>query len=235
MIKTILFKIALAVWFILWSPLLLLALPSRNLTRSVVLADAAGVLWLARIIVGIKYEIHYPPVTENGIPFKPNENDRMDGKAIIAAKHMSILEVAILSTHIPNSFFILKRELMWIPIYGWAFWRMGFQPVNRNRGSTNMQKLTDEVATKIMDKMILIIFPEGTRAKPGQKVKLKRGLLFIAESLKLPIMPVGTDSGLYWPKKGKMKAGTAHVYFEKVLPCTASLPDIAEAISRHSA
>lgn len=235
MIKTVLFKIALGTWFVAWSPLLLLALPSKNLTRYFVTLDAHGVLWLARLITGIKYNIHYPPMEENGIPVKPNENVRLDGKAIIAAKHMSILEVAILETHIPNSFFIVKRELLWIPIYGWAFWRMGLQPVNRARGATNMQKLTDAVAKKIMDKMVLIIFPEGTRVKPGKKIKLKRGLLFIAESLKLPILPVGTDSGLYWPKKGKMKKGTANVYFEPMLPCTASLIDINDAISRHSA
>jgi 1-acyl-sn-glycerol-3-phosphate acyltransferase len=140
-----------------------------------------------------------------------------------------------LITHIPNSFFIIKRELMWIPIYGWAFWRMGLQPVNRTTGSTNMQKLTAAVAEKIMDKMILIIYPEGTRARPGQKIKLKRGLLFIAENLKLPILPVGTDAGLYWPKKGKMKPGTANLYFEPMLPCTATLPEIENALSRHSA
>lgn len=235
MIKTVIFKFMLAVWFILWSPILLIGLPSRKLTRAFVLADATGVLWLARVIVGIKYNIHYPPKEENGVPFKPNENDRLDGKAIIAAKHMSILEIAILATHITNSFFIIKRELMWIPIYGWAFWRMGFQGVNRNKGSTNMQQLTNSVAKKIMDKQILIIFPEGTRVKPGQKIKLKRGLLFIAEGLKLPILPVGTDAGLYWPKKGLMHSGTANVYFENVLPCTASLEEIREAINRHSA
>jgi 1-acyl-sn-glycerol-3-phosphate acyltransferase len=235
MIRTLLFKLILALWFIAWAPILLVGLVSKKLTRFLVLSCASGVLWLARVIVGIKYEIHYPARVEDGVPCKPNENDRVDGKAIIAAKHMSILEIAILATHIPNSFFIMKRELMWIPIYGWAFWRMGLQPVNRKAGATNMQKLTDAVAKKIMDKMILIIYPEGTRAKPGQRIKLKRGLLFIAENLKLPIMPVGTDAGLYWPKRGKMKPGVAHVYFEPVLPANASLKEISDAINRHSA
>lgn len=235
MIKTLLFKFALAVWFVLWAPILLIGLVSKKLNRFFVTSCAGGVLWLARIIVGIRYEIHYPPVEENGVPIKPNENVRLDGKAIIAAKHMSILEIAILETNIPNSFFIVKRELLWIPIYGWCFWRMGLQPVNRAKGATNMQKLADAVGEKIMDGMVLIIYPEGTRVMPGKKVKLKRGLLYIAEHLKLPIQPVGTDAGLYWPRRGKMKAGTAHVYFEPMLPCNASLDDISEAINRHSA
>jgi 1-acyl-sn-glycerol-3-phosphate acyltransferase len=83
--------------------------------------------------------------------------------------------------------------------------------------------------------MTLVIFPEGTRTKPGQRPKLKRGLMFIAQSLKLPVQPVGTDAGLYWPKRGRMNPGTACVYFEPLLPATASLDDIHDAINRHSA
>lgn len=235
MLKTILFKFILAIYWIVWSPFLLVGLINKRLNDFLVLTCAGGVLVLARLIMGIKYKIHYPPTQENGIPVKPNENIRLDGKAIIAAKHMSILEIAILATNIPNSFFIIKRELLWIPIYGWAFWRMGLQPVNRKRGATNMNKLSDAVAKKIMDGKILIIFPEGTRVKPGQRIKLKRGLLYLAHQLKLPILPVGTDAGLFWPKHGKMQGGTANVYFEPLLPCNASLDEITEAINRHSA
>ena len=235
MLKTIIFKIALAVWFVLWAPLLLIALPSKKLSRKFVMADAGGTIWLARIIVGIRYKIHYPEITPDGVPMKPNHFLRADGKAIIAAKHMSILEISILSNLLPNAFFIMKREIGWIPIYGWSLLRIGMQPVNRAKGATNMQNLTNAVAEKIKSGMTLIIFPEGTRAKPGVKIRLKRGLLFIAESLKLPIVPVGTDSGLYWPKKGRMRGGTANVWFEPLLPSTASLDEISEAINKHSA
>ena len=235
MLKTFLFKTILFTYWVLWAPFLLVGLVSKRLTRFLVLTDARGVLVLARLIMGIRYEMHYPETEENGIPVKPNENIRLDGKAIIAAKHMSILEIAVLSTNIPNSFFIIKRELMWIPIYGWAFWRMGLQPVNRARGKTNMKKLANAVAKKIMNGQILIIFPEGTRARPGQPMSLRRGLLFLAQTLKLPILPVGTDAGLYWPKHGRMKSGTANIYFEPLMPCNADLEDIAAAINKHSA
>jgi len=235
MFRTIVFKIILAVYFVLWAPLLLIGLVNRRLNNFFVITDARGVLLLARLIAGIKYKIHYPPVEENGIPVKPNENIRLDGKAIIASKHMSMLEVAVLATNIPNSFFIIKRELLWIPIYGWAFWRMGLQPVNRTRGKTNMNKLAGAVAKKIMNGRVLIIFPEGTRVKPGNRPALRRGLLYLAHQLKLPIMPVGTDAGVYWPKHGKLHPGTANVYFEPLLPCNASLDEIRDAINEHSA
>ena len=235
MFRTVIFKIILSIYFILWAPVLLVVLPSRKMTLRAITADARGVLKLARAICGIKYHIFYPPTEENGIPVQPNDNIRTDGKAIIASKHMSIMEVAILVTNIQNPFFIVKRELFWIPIYGWSFWRMGLQPVNRTRGATNMKKLSAAVATRIMNGQTLIIFPEGTRVKPGQKIPLKRGLLFLAEQLKLPITPVGIDTGLYWPKRGKMTPGTAKIYFEDILPSTATLEEIHAAINKHIA
>ena len=219
MIRTILFKIALPIYFALWMPLLLIGLPSKKLSRIFVFTDAAGVLVLARLICGIKYKIHYPQPDDAEVPEMPNGNQRLDGKAIIAAKHMSIM----------------KRQLLWIPIYGWAFWRCGMLGVNRARGKTNMAKLASDVEKRVLDGYTLVIFPEGTRAKPGEKIPLKRGLLLLAYKLKLPILPVGTDAGLYWPKHGRMHSGTANVYFEPLLPSNASLDEISEAINRHSA
>jgi len=235
MFRTILFKIASAIYFVLWAPILLIGLVNARLSCFLVTTCAQGLGLLARIICGIKYRVHFPPTEENGIPNLPNGNTRFDGKAIVAAKHMSLLEIIILSRVVPNAFFICKREIMWIPVYGWAFLRMGLQPVNRARGKTNMKKLASDVAKKIMNGRTLIIFPEGTRVKPGNAIPLRRGLLFLAHELRLPILPVGTDSGVYWPKHGKMSAGTANVYFEPMLPCNASLEEISEAINRHSA
>jgi len=235
MLRTIIFRTILGIYFVAWSPILCLSLISKKLCRFIVTAETRGVLYIARIIGNIKYQVHYPPTEENGIPTKPDTNMRLDGKAIIAAKHMSILEIAILYMNVPNPFFIIKRELIWIPIYGWAFYRIGLQPVNRKRGHTNMRKLSERVATKIMNGQNLIIFPEGTRVKPGMRPALRRGLLFLAHELKLPILPVGTDAGLYWPKSGRITPGTANVYFENLLPSTASLEEVHAAINRHSA
>ena len=219
MLRTAIFKIALALWFTLWSPILLLGLVSARASRRFVLWDAAGVLWLARIINGIKIEM-------TGRAARP---------AIVASKHMSILEVAALATTTPAPFFIIKRELMWIPIYGWAFWRMGFIGVNRARGATNMKALADQAAQRIRKGGTLIIFPEGTRAKPGNGVKLKRGLLFIAEAAKIGIQPVGVTTGLFWPKRGRMSGGVAKITFEPPLPFNASLDEVAASIARNSA
>lgn len=235
MLRTYIFKLTLGIYFVLWAPFLLIGLISQRLSRKLVFMDAAGVLLLARIIVGIRYQVHYPHSDVYDIPALPDGNKRVDGKSIIAAKHMSILEIAIISKVVPNTFFILKRELLWIPVYGWAFWRSGMLGVDRKRGKTNMLKLTTAVENQVLDGKTLVIFPEGTRTTPGQRIPLKRGLLLLAHKLKLPILPVGTDAGLYWPKHGRMTSGTAHVWFEPLLPCNASLEEISDAINRHSA
>lgn len=234
MFRTIIFKTILLLWFIAWTPLIFIGLVSEKIERKFILMVALGASFLTRVIAGIKYEIHYPAQDEDGIPLKHNINQRLDGRAIIAAKHMSMLEVIILVTHIPNYFFIMKRELLWIPIYGWAFHRIGLIGVNRTRGATNMNDLANKVTNNIMKGMTLIIFPEGTRVAPGQRIPLKRGLLFLAQHLKLPILPVGLDTGLYWPKRGKIKPGTTHIYFEQELPSSATLLEIGAAINRHS-
>jgi 1-acyl-sn-glycerol-3-phosphate acyltransferase len=235
MLRTIIFKTVLAIYFVAWSPLLIIGLLSRRLANIIVRAETLGVLYIANKIGGIKYQIHYPITEENGIPMKPNTNTRLDGKAIIAAKHMSILEIAILYINVPNTFFIIKRELAWIPIYGWIFLRIGLLPVNRKRGRTNMHKLSQNVAKKIRNGYTLVIFPEGTRVKPGERPALRRGLLYLAHELKLPILPVGTDAGLYWPKRGRIHSGTANVYFENLLPASADLEQVHTAINQHSA
>ena len=151
MFRTIIFKIASAIHFILWAPILLVGLISARLSRFLVISCARGLALLARIICGVKYQVHFPATEENGIPMLPNGNTRFDGKAIVASKHMSLLEIVVLSHVVPNAFFICKREIMWLPIYGWAFWRMGLLPVNRSRGKTNLKKLEHDVAKKIMD------------------------------------------------------------------------------------
>lgn len=234
MLKTIILKTAIFLWCLAWTPLILVGLISAKLERKFIVWDTWGALFLARIICGIKYEIHYPLLNEDGIPFQHNINQRLDGRAIIASKHMSMLEVLILLTHVPNPTFIMKRELLWIPIYGWAFARIGLIGVNRKRGATNMQTLANKVMDKIMNGMTLIIFPEGTRVAPGKRPPLKRGLLYLSQYLKLPILPVGVDTGLYWPKHGKIKPGTAQIYFENELPSNATLDEIRDAINRHS-
>ena len=226
MLRSILFKIALGVFFATWGPVLMIALVSEKRTRKAIDRGVRIMLWIARDIGGIKYEI---------IDAVPGRNGKINPKSIMAVKHMSILESAILMVNYPNLFFIIKRELMMIPFYGWAFWRMGFIGVNRAKGTTNMKLLAMRAAAEVRKGRTLVVYPEGARKNPGAGVKLKRGLLFIAEDSKIPIQPIGTDTGVYWPKRGRTRAGVAKMWLEPPLPFDATLDEVQKAIARHSA
>jgi len=218
MIKNIFFKLSIALFFLLWTPVMFICLVTSRSAYWSLWFGAVVILWIGRRF-GIDYKLHGTPL--NGV--------------IVASKHMSIMDTAILGLAYKRVFFIIKRELMWIPIYGWTFWRMGFIPVNRKRGATDMRDLAMRAAKKIREGRTMIIFPEGTRVKPGAGISLRRGLLFIAAEANIPIQPVGLDTGLYWPKRGRMHPGTANAYFMPMLPADASLDEVAKAIAAHSA
>ena len=91
---------------------------------------------------------------------------------------------------VPNTFFILKRELLWIQIYGWAFWRAGMIGVNRARGKTNMKQLAAAVENRVLNGSTLVIFPEGTRSKDCKPKCAKRGISVIARAAKADVLPV---------------------------------------------
>ncbi|MCL1786272.1 MAG: 1-acyl-sn-glycerol-3-phosphate acyltransferase [Alphaproteobacteria bacterium] len=226
MLRTFFVNFFAYIWAVLVTPLILVGLLSRKLLRRVAKIVVFGVLFIARWVGGIKIEIHNARYAFVAIASK---------HPIVASKHMSILETGILLAFVPNSFFIIKRELMWIPIYGWAFWRLGMVPVDRRAGATNMNALAANVRRKIESGGTLVMFPEGTRVKPGAGVKIRGGIMHIARALQLPILPVGLDTGLYCPKHGKIRPGTANVWFEQILPHDATAEEIAAAIGKHSA
>ena len=85
MLRTIIFKIASAIHFILWAPIIFIGLINGRLNNFLVIRCSGGLALLARIICGVKYAVHFPPNEENGIPMLPNGNSRFDGKAIIAS------------------------------------------------------------------------------------------------------------------------------------------------------
>lgn len=96
--------------------------------------------------------------------------------------------------------FILKKELTYIPIFGWAQHFYGMIPVNRAAGGSAMKAMMKEAKDRMSKGRPIIIFPEGTRCKPGTTKGYKPGLLFIAEQLKAPVIPVALNTGLFWAK-----------------------------------
>ena len=131
------------------------------------------------------------------------ENIIRNEKFFIAASHQSMFETFYLQTIFNSPVFILKKELIMIPIFGWYLKKIGSISINRNRVSKDNLNFFDDIKN-IINKTDrpLIIFPQGTRVKPDEKPPFKKGVGRIYEELKISCQPVAINSGYVWPKKG---------------------------------
>ncbi|HET7911800.1 MAG TPA: lysophospholipid acyltransferase family protein [Pseudolabrys sp.] len=145
-------------------------------------------LVLLRVVAGIDYEIR-------GLEKMPS------GPLIIASKHQSAWETFALLPLVSNPTFILKRELQWIPIFGWLTIKGRMVPVDRGGGSHALAAMIERARIELADNRQLIIFPEGTRRPAGAEPRYKLGVahLYIAEGV--PCVPIALNSGLFWPRR----------------------------------
>ncbi len=131
------------------------------------------------------------------------ENIIKNKKFFIASSHQSMFETFYLQTIFNSPIFILKKELIYIPIFGWYLKKIGSVSINRNKISKDNLSFFDEIK-KIINKTErpLIIFPQGTRVKPDERPSFKKGASRIYDELKISCQPVAINSGYVWPKKG---------------------------------
>lgn len=149
-------------------------------------------LWWLKITCGLK---HIVEGMEN-IP---------DGAAIIMCKHQSAWETLALQLVFPPQVWILKRELLWIPIYGWGLAAMEPIAIDRSAGVKALRQIVDQGCKRLKDGIWVVIFPEGTRTAPGQNKKYQPGGAMLAEKSGFPVVPVAHNSGYFWPKNSIRK------------------------------
>jgi 1-acyl-sn-glycerol-3-phosphate acyltransferase len=145
-------------------------------------------LWLLRVICGVKAEFR-------GLEKIP------PGGLIVASKHQSVWETFALAPHFDSFTFILKRELMWIPFFGWYLWKGRMIPVNRGARGPALAAMTERAKDEVQHGRQIIIFPEGTRRPPGAEPQYKFGVAHLYEKLGVPCLPVALNSGLFWPRR----------------------------------
>lgn len=161
-----------------------------------------SIMFLLKVCCGIKYHV-------TGLENIPN------GKTVIfASKHQSAWETFAYQIFLYPCVFMYKRELAFIPLFGIAMVKTKNIPVNRGHGSKEMIKSLRASFAKRLEKYNVIIFPEGTRTKPGTEPEYKSGLSIIIQALKdVEVIPVAMNSGVYWPKHGFIKyPGTIEVH-----------------------
>ena len=142
----------------------------------------------------------------------------------IAASHQSMFETFYLQTIFNSPVFILKKELLLIPIFGWYLKKIGSISIKRNTVTKDNLGFFDDIS-KMMAKSNrpLIIFPQGTRVLPDERPPLKKGASRIYEQLNLTCQPVAINSGYVWPKKGKKKTNKT-ITISILKPIPSGLP-----------
>jgi 1-acyl-sn-glycerol-3-phosphate acyltransferase len=213
------FYLTLMAWMIVCLPSFLVP---RRLFMPVMRQWAQLSLWLMRVIVGTKVEFrgreHIPP-----------------GALLVACKHQSTWETFALLTVFDDPAYVLKRELMWIPLFGWYAWKGGQIPVDRAKGTTALRNLRRRTQEEVRQRRQVIIFPEGTRRAPGAPPDYKVGVALLHQAMGVPCLPVALNSGLYWPRRKLIRRpGTIIVEFlpplRGVLPRGSLLPMLQASI-----
>ena len=137
------------------------------------------------------------------IIIKGNENIITEEKFFISASHQSMFETFYLQTIFNSPVFILKKELLLIPIFGWYLKKIGSISIKRNKVTKDNLGFFEDISKIISSsKRPLIIFPQGTRVLPNERPPFKKGASRIYEELKIACQPVAINSGYVWPKKG---------------------------------
>lgn len=158
--------------------------------------------WATRVLLGIHVRI---------------EGERPDGPALYAAKHQAMFETLELQRLLDGPAMALKQELADIPVWGWATRRYGALVVDRDATSTALRKMMREASAAKAQGRSILIFPEGTRVRPGEQPPIKSGFAGLYRLLNMPTVPVAVDSGRLWPKRGPKRAGIITFRFGEVI------------------
>ena len=167
------------------------------------------VLFGLRWIMGVKVEFR-------GLQHRPS------GAALVAAKHQGMLDIVALLAILPNPCFVLKKELMPLPFFGWFAWKTRMIAVDRAGHSTALRDMARQARARLVEERQIIIFPEGTRTPPGSPGDYKPGVAAIYRDLQATCALVATNSGVHWPASGFRKY-PGKVVFEFLPPVPAGL------------
>jgi 1-acyl-sn-glycerol-3-phosphate acyltransferase len=140
------------------------------------------------------------------------------GSYLIAVKHQSMLETLEIVRLAKSPVIVLKRELSELPGFGWASRRYGVIPVDRGAGAKALREMLISGKEAVATGRSVIIYPEGTRTRPGQTPPLQAGFAGLYKALGLPVVPVAVDSGRLWGRNLPRESGTVHFVVGNPIP-----------------
>jgi 1-acyl-sn-glycerol-3-phosphate acyltransferase len=218
-LRSLVFNVLFYALLVFW---LLVAIPTFLMPRRAILAIAGlwakSSIWLLRLICGTKVEFRG---TEK-IP---------KGPLIVASKHQSMWETFALLQFFEQPLYILKRELKWIPFFGWYCMKAEMIDVERAAGARALRDMTRRAGTAVREGRQLIIFPEGTRRPVEAPPHYKPGVFLVYKDSGVACVPVALNSGLFWPRRTFMRyPGTLVVEFLDPLPPGLSRDEFIDRI-----
>lgn len=185
------------VFFVAWLTLILIVLVpvtsvSRRYMRAIIVSWARTNQAALTVIAGLDCDVR----GRENVP---------DGPVVLACMHQSFWETAFLLTLFEDAAFVLKKELLSIPLWGWYSRKWGNVSVDRAGAASALRKMVREARIRIDAGRPLVIFPEGTRVAPGEKRPLHVGIAALYVGLAVPVVPVALNSGAFWGRRAFLK------------------------------
>lgn len=207
-LRTYLFYLLWALVTLVWGGAILamIVLPFRWRHR---LATGWGdtTVWLLRAICGVRWAIH----GRENVP---------DCPVVLVTNHQSPWETVFMPLILRDQVWVLKKELMRIPFFGWAMRLLGVIAIDRGKRRQSMARVIEQGSARIERGFSVVMFPEGHRFAPHAPLKFKHGAARLACALGVPMLPVAHNAGQFWPRRGPMRAGEIQVWIGNPIPAT---------------
>ncbi|PCI65449.1 MAG: 1-acyl-sn-glycerol-3-phosphate acyltransferase [Piscirickettsiaceae bacterium] len=207
--RSIVFFIFQVVTLFVFAPLVLLSFPFSYSVRY-----AISSAWAKLVIKGLKVICN--------LDFNVEGAENIKGNGIIFCKHQSAWETFALQVIFPEQCWVLKRELLWIPLFGWALALTQPIAIDRSKRSKSFRQIIKQGTERLKSGRWVVIFPEGTRIAPGEKGKYMVGGALLAEKSGYPVIPVAHNAGEFWRRKAFIKyPGTIQVRIGEMIDSKA--------------
>ncbi len=199
-LRSLVFAIAMGASTLVFVPLTILTFPLPFLWRYHLTKHwALFNLWVLKTVCGLRYRLE-------GAQHIPDEN------GIIFCKHQSAWETLALQRIFPPQVWVLKRELLWVPLFGWALALMEPIAIDRKAARRALRRIVEQGKERLSRGRWVVIFPEGTRVAPGAQKRYAMGGALLAQRSGYPVVPVAHNAGEFWPRRGFIKRpGTIRV------------------------
>ncbi len=176
-----------------------------------------AMIWLAQKVLGIQYRV----IGAENLPRTP---------AVILSKHQSAWETLAFQVIFPPQVWVLKRELLWIPFFGWGLALTSPIAIDRSSGARALRRMVELGRERLAQGFWIAIFPEGTRVQPGKKGRYHPGGAWLAVNCGAPVVPVAHNAGLFWRRKAFLKRpGTVTVEIGAPIDSSAHTPESLNA------